>query len=252
MEGLTSFLQVGGFVIAMLTIYRALSEYGKNNLFQRAKILEGLITRFKDPKLYISKRILDDFIAHFYENIDAAKADAYSNVSKITDDLTIVHSSLKTRHFELSILDNDPKYTIGGMKLEAPHEGDEWILKIVRKGAPKVQKFKFINLTHLLRSHKGSYVGDDEVYFRDSFDELLDFYSLLIYYLRNEIITIREVRAHFLVHLILVRDCVPLRNYIRIYFEENEFEWLFRQLPESNIQINTSNKKADKIEDLND
>ena len=49
---MTSFLQIGAFLVAMLTLYKGLSEYGKNNLFKRAQTLEKLILKFKDHRLF--------------------------------------------------------------------------------------------------------------------------------------------------------------------------------------------------------
>lgn len=248
MEGLTSFLQVGGFVIAMLTIYRALSEYGKNNLFQRAKILESLIDKFKDKKLYVAKRLLDDFIEVYYEDIDFDKIDK-PTPKGIRNDATVVHSKLKIPLWTLSIsVDSDGKqvmiYKKDDMVCANAPSTDQRIIPVIRKALPKVRKFTFISLDHLLRDHKNSVIDDPEVYFRDSFDQLLDFYSLLIYYLRNEIITIREVQAHFLFHLISVKQCTPLINYISIYYEEENFQWLFRQLPERMTEKRIPAKKT--------
>ena len=53
--------------------YKGLSEYGKNNLFKRAEILEKLILKFKDKKLFLAKRVLDDFIVYHYPGISVTK-----------------------------------------------------------------------------------------------------------------------------------------------------------------------------------
>jgi len=255
MEGLTSFLQVAGLIIVMLTIYKGLSEYGKNNIFQRAKILESLIEKFKDKKLYIAKRLLDDFIEFYYDGIDFDKVDK-PTPKGISEDITAVHRNLHTPQRVLNKLkapETDSTHLVSaesepGNLLNT----DQRIISIVEQALPEVKIFTFISLEHLLRNHKGNAIGESEVYFRDSFDQLLDFYTLLIYYLRNEIITIREVRAHFHFHLLSVKKCPALLNYIQIYYEEDDFEWLFRQLPERPVEmdlfVKPNESKSEKTE----
>ncbi|MBO9613615.1 MAG: hypothetical protein J7619_13015 [Dyadobacter sp.] len=232
MGGLTSFLQVGGFLIAILTIYRALSEFGKTNLLQRAKKLEELIDKFKDKKLYVAKRVLDDFLVVYYEGVESVPPDTPVPRS-LSKPVTIVHSKLSTPEWQMLRKGKRSwSFKRDGLKSQTPPRADRRIVGVVRATLPKVDEFTFISLPYLLRNHKTSVIADSEVYFRDSFDELLDFYSLLIYYLRNEIITIREVKAHFQFHLMSVKECGALMEYIRIYYEETDFEWLFKQLPE--------------------
>ena len=95
----------------------------------------------------------------------------------------------------------------------------------------KVNSVWLINLAWLLRNHEDEGIHENEVPFRDSFDELLDFVLLLIYYLRNEIITMREVNAHFQYYLMKLRKNEPLKKYIKVYYNWEDFEWLFKQLP---------------------
>jgi hypothetical protein len=92
--------------------------------------------------------------------------------------------------------------------------------------------FNISKLIKLLRSHRGGRIASNEIYYRDSFDELLDFCVLLTYYLRNEIITIREIEAHFSYFLRLIRDNNAVVRYIKEYYNWADFEWLFDQLPE--------------------
>ena len=53
---------------------------------------------------------------------------------------------------------------------------------------------------------------------------------LLIYYLRNEIITMREVNAHVHYYLIKIKENAALQKYIKVYYNWEEFECLFKQI----------------------
>lgn len=226
MEGLTAFLQVGGFLIAMLTIYRGLSEYGKSNSFTRAGKMEQLIDKFKEEKLSVAKRIMDDFVEDYYEGVDLTKQ-GEATPANVDKDMTIVGAKIKTLFWTSECVNGTWEDSVKDLP-----DSDKALLTRAKKALIKVKKFTFISLAHLLRDHRTGFVSVNEIYFRDSFDELLDFYSLLIYYLRNEIITIREVRAHFLPHLQAVRRCGPVLDYIQIYYPEQDFDWLFKQLPD--------------------
>jgi hypothetical protein len=253
MEGLTSFLQVGGFVIALLTIYKALSEYGKNSLFQRANVLEKLIEKFKDKKLFMAKRILDDFVECYYPDLDVSKVDQLTP-RDLKGKVSIVYSRLAKHMYVLDIVPGTKKEDLifekEGITSNLPPEQDRRIVESAVSHLSLVSQIKFMDLDHLLRTHKGTFITDDEVFFRDSFDELLDFYLLLIYYLRNEIITIREVHAHFLFHLLSVKNCEPLNKYISIYYDEEDFKWLFRQLKEKTKAKSIGQTKPSAPENL--
>ena len=51
---------IGGF-ITLVGVIRGLMEYSRNNRIKRAEFLEKLILEFNDPKMFLAKRILDDF-----------------------------------------------------------------------------------------------------------------------------------------------------------------------------------------------
>jgi hypothetical protein len=242
MEGLNSFLQIGAFVIAMMSLYKALSEYGMNNSFKRAEVLEKLIAKFNDKEIYAAKRLLDDFERYHFTGMDPTNSEAAEKklLLKHKDSVTFVHNSydhelvVATRSanqsFELKIFIGKVASNESGY-IPSPKS----VLSEVAKEHGHINEFKIINLKRVLRSHIGDVILDDEVYFRDSFDKLLDFVLLLIYYLRNEIITIREVHAHFLFTLQQVRSYKPLKKYIQLYYNKADFDWLYEQLPESKV-----------------
>ena len=51
---------IGGFV-ALIGLIRGLFEYIKSNRMKRAEFLEALIKEFNDDKMFIAKKLLDDF-----------------------------------------------------------------------------------------------------------------------------------------------------------------------------------------------
>lgn len=237
MEGLTSFLQIGAFMVAMLTLYKGLSEYGKNNLFKRAEILEKLILKFKDKKLFLAKRVLDDFIVYHYPGISVTKL-SEEMVKEVIGPIAFVKPGYPFRYSNAWRLaapaDSDPKlfdiYEDGNRaeKVSLPQNSDfVWVFDKYEK----VDSVWLLSLAWLLRNHEEEGIYENEVPFRDSFDELLDFVLLLIYYLRNEIITMREVNAHFQYYLLRIRGNAPLIKYIKMYYNWEDFDWLFRQLP---------------------
>ena len=141
----------------------------------------------------------------------------YSNACRVA-----TQDGSKTKFFD--VYQDKDKHT--GIALPADSEF-VWIFD--KYG--KVNSVWLINLAWLLRNHEDEGIHENEVPFRDSFDELLDFVLLLIYYLRNEIITMREVNAHFQYYLMKLRKNEPLKNYIKVYYNWEDFEWLFKQLP---------------------
>lgn len=232
MEGLTSFLQIGAFVVAMLTLYKGLSEYSKNNLFKRAKILENLIKKFKDDKLYIAKRLLDDFEEFYYEGRSIGK-DQETDSSVLTKPMTFVHSMYISPLRKAKRENSSEKFSVedAGKVTTDMVLAENTLLYILSKAFPQVNSFTMVHLDRILRNHVGDVISADEVFFRDSFDELLDFVLLLTYYLRNEIITMREVNAHFQHYLMKLRKNDPIKSYIKVYYNLEDFEWLFKQLP---------------------
>lgn len=81
-----------------------------------------------------------------------------------------------------------------------------------------------------LRDHRQQPIANvDEVAVRASFDSLLDFLTRLSYYLQNDLISEREL-IYFRYYLVKVRDNPAVRNYIRLYFYERDFDALFHAL----------------------
>ncbi|MFN8349476.1 MAG: hypothetical protein U0X91_31035 [Spirosomataceae bacterium] len=221
MEGLQSFVQVGLFIIAILTLYKGLSEYSKNNAFKRAEILENLIKRFKDPNLSVAKNLLDAFV----EIYRVEKRGKYKEITRAHQ--TVGNGCIKVSK------DNPPEVEIlyGDWTKESFDHTYKAIYLDIFNDDEQVQVIYFIGLDRLLRHHREG-IFANEIYFRNSFDELIDFVLLLIYYLRNEIITMREVEAHFSYYLRLMKDSKAIKQYIKHYADEKEFEWLFDQLAE--------------------
>lgn len=233
MEGLTSFLQIGAFVVAMVTLYKGLSEYGKNNLFKRAEVLENLISKFKDNKLFIAKRLLDDFEEFYYEGRCIGKEQGVDS-NAITKPMTFIHSLYNVPLRKFSRKEPLQRFSMekDGITTNIDPAKDK-LLEYLSETFPQVNLFIVISLNRLLRNHVNDVISTDEVFFRDSFDELLDFVLLLAYYLRNEIITMREVNAHFQHYLLSIMKNPALIDYIKVYYNWEDFDWLFKQLPRS-------------------
>ncbi len=233
MEGLTSFLQIGAFVVAMITLYKGLSEYGKNNLFKRAETLEKLIIKFKDEKLCIAKKILDDFFMYYYPGINVTKL-SEEKPNKLTEPMVFVKPDYSFNYSNASRLAGKQDLfdtNVDGEKLTNVALTDTSDFVWLFKKYSSVNSIWLLNLAWLLRDHRKKGIYENEVPFRDSFDELLDFVLLLIYYLRNEIITMREVNAHFQYYLLGIKKNEAIHNYIRVYYNWEDFDWLFKQLP---------------------
>src|SRR5688572_5479868 len=52
---------LGAGFVASIGVIKGLMEYTKNSRIKRAEFLEKLIIEFNDKKMFLAKRILDDF-----------------------------------------------------------------------------------------------------------------------------------------------------------------------------------------------
>jgi hypothetical protein len=132
---------IGG-LITMIGVIKGLMEYIKNNRIGRADFLEKLIVEFNSSKMFLAKRILDDFWI---------ERDGSHEISDI--DLVKLGSMEKKEKAELAALVKD-----------------------------------------LLRNHADkSVIGYGEQQARQSFDDLLDFFTKLDYYLSLKLISKQEL-----------------------------------------------------------
>ena len=164
---------IGGF-ITLVGVIRGLMEYSRNNRIKRAEFLEKLILEFNDPKMFLAKRILDDFW------IDT--------------------------------------------------EGNEEIpdAELVKKGsAEKKEREQLIELvTVLLRDHEERAVtsyGEQQA--RQSFDDLLDFFTKLDYYLSLKLVSKQEL-IYFLYYF--NRCAYKARGAVMFYAGRYGYQSLFR------------------------
>ncbi|ACT91767.1 hypothetical protein [Dyadobacter fermentans] len=249
MDGLQSFLEIGAFIIAALTLYKAISEYSKNNVFKRASVLEELIVKFKKPELFAAKRLLDDFQEYHYKGMSSG---AQYDPTQVSDPVIFVHANYKSQKCVAERIEKGKDIFRIFIDKDLPIEktpGPDTSVFYANQNFPGAHKYVFINLAYLLRNHESDIINDNEIFFRDSFDELLDFTLLLIYYLRNEIITIREVQAHFAFYLKKVKHSKPVLQYISIYYNSEDFDWLFRQLPSKADSILYTDWSSDELEE---
>jgi hypothetical protein len=139
---------VGG-LITMVGVIKGLMEYSQNNRIKRAEFLEKLIREFNEPKMFLAKRILDDFWLQ----------------------------------------------TEGGEEISD--------IDLVRRGSVEKKERKVLEslFKDLLRNHADkSVTGYGEHRARQSFDDLLDFFTKLDYYLSLELISKQEL-TYFIYYL---------------------------------------------------
>jgi hypothetical protein len=132
---------IGGF-ITLIGIIKGLFEYVKNNRIKRADFLEKLIVEFNAPKMFLAKRILDDFWIETEGNKEISDIDLINLGSREVKEKSVLVSLVKD----------------------------------------------------LLRNHATkSVTGYGEQQARQSFDDLLDFFTKLDYYLSLKLITKQEL-----------------------------------------------------------
>lgn len=132
---------IGG-IITLTGAIKGLMEFIKNNRIKRAEFLEKLIQEFNEPKLFLAKRLLDDFW------VEPDGAESMSDIK-----LLKMGSAEKKDAGQLSAL-----------------------------------------FRELLRNHaERSVTGYGEQQSRQSFDDLLDFFTKLDYYLSLQLISKQEL-----------------------------------------------------------
>jgi hypothetical protein len=88
-----------------------------------------------------------------------------------------------------------------------------------------------VNLTEVLRNHHHRAINTMmEVDVRASFDQLLDFYTKLSYYIQNDLMSSREL-IYFRYYIEKVEQNKAVEAYIRCYFYWSDFEALYKALP---------------------
>lgn len=96
-----------------------------------------------------------------------------------------------------------------------------------RSLSPAEQMSKSVSLQVLLRDHRKEPITEIEaIAVRRSFDQTLDFFTRLSYYLQNNLITPKEL-IYFRYYIERIRDKKEVRNYISYYFYPGDFDELF-------------------------
>jgi len=179
---------IGGFV-ALIGLIRGLFEYIKSNRMKRAEFLEALIKEFNDDKMFIAKKLLDDFW------IDRASKNPTAT------DKELIENGSKEKNENLN---ND--------------------------------------FRDILKDHKGGPVTievDHRV--RQSFDDLLDFFTKLEYYLNLKLISKDEL-LYFRYYL--ARCSFKADGKVLEYADAYGYPSLFRLLYVLNLDH--KNKKEEK------
>ena len=128
---------IGGFIMTII-------EYKKSNRTKRVEFLEKLASEFNEKKMYIAKKLLDDF--WFVEGL--------SNAREYSEEVFIEMGSRE--------------------KKEKFSEALKWVLR-----------------DHKVKGNEVKDVSEHRV--RESFDELLDFFTKLDYYLSLKLISKKEL-----------------------------------------------------------
>lgn len=167
---------VGGFIMTII-------EYKKSNRTKRVEFLEKLASEFNEKKMYIAKKLLDDF--WFVEGL--------SNAREYSEEMFIEKGSKE--------------------KKENFNEELRWVL----------------------RDHKitGNGVTDSSEHrVRESFDELLDFFTKLDYYLSLKLISKKELG---LFEYYIQRCNETAKGGVMIYAKAYGYISLFRLLYVMNL-----------------
>lgn len=99
-----------------------------------------------------------------------------------------------------------------------------------REASPIEQQELAIPLVTYLRDHVIEPIGThDEIKVRKSFDQLLDFFTKLSYYLKQELITPAEL-SYFKYYLKKIKSKPEVQAYIKRYYEWNDFVLLLDAL----------------------
>ncbi|MEO6456010.1 MAG: hypothetical protein ABIN97_18155 [Ginsengibacter sp.] len=166
-----------GGLITLIGLIKGLMEFSKANRIKRAEFLEKLILEFNDPKMFLAKRLLDDFWI-----------ETEGEVSDLDVDLLKAGSIEKKEKEEL-------------------------------RGLVK----------NLLRNHADkSVTGNGEHRARQSFDDLLDFFTKLDYYLSLRLISKSELTYfHYYFQRCAYKADGAVLNYAAIYGYPSLFRLLY-------------------------
>ena len=169
-------------LITLGGLIKGLLEYIKANRIKRAEFLEKLIVEFNESRLFIAKRILDDF----WVNPEGSRENS------------------------------DEELIREGSREKKDKEGLKTLVK------------------KLLRNHTDeSVTGEGEHRARQSFDDLLDFYNKLDYYLALKLITKQELN-YFL--YFIQRCAFKADGAVMQYAETYGYPSLFRLFFVLNIE----------------
>jgi hypothetical protein len=191
MDTLKNLAWFAGGLITLIGLIKGLWEFSQANRIKRAEFLEKLILEFNDKKMFLAKRILDDFWI---------------------------------------LLEYDPeKYK--------PELIDE---EIVKEGSMEMKEKEVLKVLvkELLRSHVDrsvTYNGEHRA--RQSFDDLLDFFTKLDYYLTLKLISKQELN-YFLYYI--ERCAFKADGAVMQYAANYTFPALFRLFYVLNIKPKTS------------
>ncbi|GGD74260.1 hypothetical protein GCM10011514_42950 [Emticicia aquatilis] len=254
MEGLTILFQIAAFLISILTLYKGLAEYTKNNTIKRFEYLDKLVKEFSENDKKAAKEMLDMFVIKHYPEKDYSDTTEkdYKKRAKTKGDITYFNLKFLDVFLEIERdKDNDKGYkVIDETFVSDKISKEDFIAKYEEsiKGSlktfPKANTFYFTGLERVLRTNGNIYQND--VFIRNSFDSMLDFFLKIIYLLRSELITVNEIEGYFSYYLLRLRDNPAARNYIKTFYSERDFNWLFSLLQgDSPVNYLQAVKEAD-------
>jgi len=107
-----------------------------------------------------------------------------------------------------------------------------YVTKENREASPLKQMEEAIPLATFLRDHRVAPIRSlDEINVRKSFDNLFDFFTKLSYYLRQELISPKEL-SYFRYYLEKIEKKSEVIDYIKRYYYWHDFESLIAALKE--------------------
>jgi len=207
MDTLKEWAWIAGGIITLIGLIKGLWEFSNANRIKRAEFLEKLILEFNDKKMFLAKRILDDFWL---------------------------------------LLEYDPeKYKPETIDEELVKEGS-----IEQKGKEELK----ILVKDLLRSHgERSVTRNGEHRARQSFDDLLDFFTKLDYYLTLKLISKEELN-YFLYYIkkSAFKADGAVMNYAKFYGYPSLFRLFYvldiepksKSLYEENLKFDSSKQQS--------
>jgi hypothetical protein len=186
---------IGG-LLTLIGVIRGFMEYVKSNRIKRADFLEKLILEFNDPKMFLAKRILDDF----WIDLEGGPK------TEISDDELVKRGSIEKK--------------------------DPVVLRDLVKD--------------LLRDHsERSVTGQGEQRARQSFDDILDFFTKLEYYLSLKLISKDEL---YYFDYYIRRCAFKASGAVRSYAERYGYPSLFRLFYVLQIKPKDKDRFENKLE----